>query len=60
MYAIAFDLIISDLKNIMENFTIMPIQKLKRFYYKTNSIRYKEALMLLMGIWLHYFQLLKN
>ncbi len=60
MYAIAFDLIISDLKNIMENFTIMPIQKLKRFYYKINSIRYKEALMLLMGIWLHYFQLLKN
>lgn len=60
MYAIAFDLIISDLKNIMENLTIMPIQKLKRFYYKTNSIGYKEALMLLMGICLDYFQLLKN
>ena len=44
----------------MENLTIMPIQKLKRFYYKTNSIGYKEALMLLMEIYLHYFQLLKN
>ena len=44
----------------MENLTIMPIQKLKRFYYKTNSIGYKEVLMLLMEIYLHYFQLLKN